>query len=349
MTNGPDGKGAPGTRGMEDGASMATDTFVERRLCVREHEVDRLERMVEIRTTEDRLSELFAAGEVRGTTHLCQGQEAVAVGIAATTTVEDHVTCTYRGHGVGLALGLSPREVVGEVMGKVTGCIGGLGGSMHLSEPSVGLLPSFAIVGAGLPVAVGAALSSSYRGDDAVAVAVFGDGATNIGAFHEALNLAAIWRLPVVFVCENNLYGEYSPIAQTTPVQDIAVRATGYDMASEIVDGQSLPDVIDAMDRAVGRARSGDGPTLLEMKTYRYSGHSRSDPAAYRPDGELEEWQERDPIALERRRLEQLGVLEGSEWDGLVARTEQAVDQAVKDARDAEEADVSRLFDLTWS
>jgi pyruvate dehydrogenase E1 component alpha subunit len=180
---------------------------------------------------------------------------------------------------------------------------------MHLSDPEVGLLPTFAIVGAGIPVAVGAALSFSTTGRDGVAVSIFGDGATNIGAFHEGLNLAAIWRLPVVFICENNLYGEYSPIATTTPVGDIAVRAASYGMASEIVDGQDVDAVQEAVGKAVARARAGDGPTLLEAKTYRYVGHSRSDKASYRPDGELEAWRRRDPIEAFAAKLAATGAL----------------------------------------
>lgn len=328
---------------------MSSETHRARRDILRTSEIGRLERMVEIRACEDRIYDLFAAGEVRGTTHLCQGQEAVHVGIASTTTVDDHVTCTYRGHGIGLALGLTPLDLIGEVLGRSVGCIEGLGGSMHLSEPSIGLLPSFAIVGAGLPVAVGAALASTYRGTDGVAIAVFGDGATNIGAFHESLNLAAIWNLPVVFVCENNLYAEYTSIAKTTPVADLAIRAASYAMPSAIVDGQSLEEVSEALEMAVDRAREGGGPTLLEMKTYRFSGHSRSDPATYRPDGELETWKERDPIQLERKRLMERGVLDEDAWQDLVKRTEAAIQEATDIARAAGEAPVSRLFDLTWT
>jgi pyruvate dehydrogenase E1 component alpha subunit len=283
-----------------------------RRALLQESRVERFRRMVEIRLIEDKIVELFGEGLIPGTTHTCQGQEAVAVGIAGAIRPSDIVTCTYRGHGVALALGVSPQAVIGEIFGRQSGCMGGLGGSMHLSEPSVGLLPTMAIVGAGIPVAVGAALTAQVAGTDAVALSVFGDGATNIGAFHEALNLAAIWRLPVVFVCENNLYGEYSRIDRTTPIRDIAVRAQSYGMRAEIVDGQSA-DIVEATIRqAADHARDGGGPTLIEAKTYRYSGHSRSDKAAYRPPGELDEWLRRDPISL----------------FGLTLIAEQAIDQA---------------------
>jgi acetoin:2,6-dichlorophenolindophenol oxidoreductase subunit alpha len=256
----------------------------QRREAVRTDAVARLERMVEIRTLEDQLQDLFLEGIVHGTTHLCQGQEAVAVGIAAATRSSDSVACTYRGHGVALALGLTPRALLGEVMGRAEGCVGGLGGSMHLVDLSVGLLPTFAIVGAGIPVAAGAALTAQVRGTDDVGLAVFGDGASNIGAFHETLNLAAIWKLPVVFVCENNRFGEYSHITRTTPVEDIALRAQGYAIPAEIVDGQDADAVSDAIGRAVDRARVGEGPQFVECKTYRYAGHSRSDTAAYRDE-----------------------------------------------------------------
>ena len=263
----------------------------------------RYARMLEIRLVEDEAMSLFFEGLISGTMHTCQGQEAVAVGVAATLRPTDTVTCTYRGHGHALALGLAPLAMLAELLGRRDGVLEGKGGSMHLSAPDVGLLPTFAIVGAGIPVSVGAAYASQVLGDDAVAAAIFGDGAANIGAFHEGLNLAAIWRLPVIFICENNLYGEYSRIDKTTPVKDIASRAAAYAMPGVIVDGQDLDAVMAAVAKAAERARSGGGPTLLEMKTYRFAGHSRGDPAKYRPAGELEEWKARDPIALYERTL----------------------------------------------
>lgn len=293
---------------------------------------DRLEqlvRMVEIRAIEERIQKLYADGEVRGSTHLCSGQEAVAVGIARATRVDDVVACTYRGHGHALALGVTPVQVLGEICGRVVGCAGGLGGSMHLVEPDVGLLPTFAIVGAGLPVACGAALAARVKKTDGVAVAVFGDGAANIGAFHESLNFAAIRALPVVFVCENNLYGEYSRINLTTPVEEIAVRAAGYGMPGVVVDGQDLDAVGAAVTTAVERARAGNGPTLLEMKTYRYSGHSRSDPATYRRAGELELWLARDPIVLFAERLTAEGTMAKGDLDRVRGAVRDSVERAV--------------------
>lgn len=282
--------------------------------------VGRYARMLEIRLVEERIQTLYNDGYIRGSTHLAIGQEAVSVGVAAATRPADTFACTYRGHAAALALGIPVEQVLAEICGRQLGCAGGVGGSMHLSGADVGLLPTFAIVGAGLPVAAGAALAAQIRGTDDVAVAMFGDGSCNIGAFHESLNLASIWKLPVVFVIENNLYGEYTSIALTTPVTDLAERASSYAMPSRIVDGQDVDAVLDATRAAVNQARSGGGPTLLEMKTYRYSGHSRSDSASYRPPGELEAWQLRDPLLISRAALlDGLAALTSAELDGIDA------------------------------
>jgi acetoin:2,6-dichlorophenolindophenol oxidoreductase subunit alpha len=255
-------------------------------------------RMVEIRLFEDKVQELFQQGAIEGTTHLCQGQEAVCVGSVAVLGPDDYMTVTYRGHGHAIARGLEIESLFAEMMGRSTGCCHGVGGSMHFTDFSRGLIGAFAIVGAGLPVAVGAAFSAKLKGEDRVALTFFGDGTTNIGTFHEALNMAAVWKAPVVFIIENNLYGEYSPVRETTPIDDLAQRARSYDIPGVVVDGQDIEAVHAAVQTAVTRARAGDGPSLLEMKTYRYRGHSRSDPAKYRVPGELEQWKERDPIEL---------------------------------------------------
>jgi acetoin:2,6-dichlorophenolindophenol oxidoreductase subunit alpha len=255
-------------------------------------------RMVEIRLFEDKVQELFQQGMIEGTTHLCQGQEAVSVGSAAALGPADYMTVTYRGHGHAIARGLEIEALFAEMMGRSTGCCHGVGGSMHFTDFSRGLIGAFAIVGAGLPVAVGAALSAKLKGEDRVALTFFGDGTTNIGTFHEALNMAAVWKAPVVFIIENNLYGEYSPVRETTPIDDLAERAKSYDIPGVVVDGQDIRAVHAAVQAAVARARAGGGPSLLEMKTYRYRGHSRTDPAKYRAPGERERWKERDPIEL---------------------------------------------------
>lgn len=327
---------------------MMTDARA-RRAAVCEERRSRLERMIEIRTVEDRLQDLFLEGIVHGTTHLCQGQEAVAVGIAAATRPTDSVACTYRGHGVALALGLPLQALLGEVMGRAAGCVGGVGGSMHLVDLSVGLLPTFAIVGAGIPVAAGAALTAQVRGTDDIGVAVFGDGAANIGAFHETLNLAAVWRLPVVFVCENNRFGEYSHITRTTPIEDLAVRAKGYAIPAEIVDGQDVDAVAEAVGGAAQRARAGNGPQFVECKTYRYAGHSRSDTAPYRDEAEYESWLARDPIELFASRLADEGEIAG-DWLA-EARTQAAeeIDAVLDVLRDAPYPPVGAMFEHIYA
>jgi pyruvate/2-oxoglutarate/acetoin dehydrogenase E1 component/TPP-dependent pyruvate/acetoin dehydrogenase alpha subunit len=305
----------------------------------------RYARMVEIRLIEDESMNLYLEGLIAGSMHTGQGQEAVAVGVAASLRPTDMVTCTYRGHGLALALGLTPLALIAEMLGREDGSLGGKGGSMHLSAPELGLLPTFAIVGAGIPVAVGAAYAAQVKRDGGVAVAAFGDGAANIGAFHEALNMAAVWRLPAIFVCENNLYGEYSRIEKTTPITDIATRAAAYGMPGEMVDGQDVDAVMAAMARAVSRARSGGGPTLLEMKTYRFAGHSRGDPAKYRPAGELEKWKERDPIALYGRVLTTSGIADAAKLAEVRAEVERSVAAAIAAAKASAMPDAETIFE----
>lgn len=317
---------------------------LERRRRLQSGRPARYEAMFEIRSFEDRVQEMFFEGTVHGTTHTCQGQEAVAVGVAAAARPDDTVTCTYRGHGVALALGMTPLSIMGEIMGRKLGAIGGVGGSMHLCDTSVGLLPTFAIVGAGIPVAAGAALTAQVRGTDRAAVAVFGDGAANIGAFHEGLNLAAIWKLPAVFVCENNQYGEYSRMELTTPIGDLADRAASYGMPGEIVDGQDVDAVAAAMETALARARAGEGPSLLEMKTYRYAGHSRADKAPYRPEGEFELWYEKDPINTYRRRLLDEGELTEERAAEMEAGVARRLAEAEAEAAAGEPAGVEDMF-----
>jgi pyruvate dehydrogenase E1 component alpha subunit len=292
-----------------------------------------LERMVEIRVLEEHTQKLFLQGLVRGTTHTCQGQEAVCVGVAGVARVTDRVLATYRSHGWALAMGLPAVSVLGEIMGRRIGCARGLGGSMHMVDRRIGLWPTSAIIGAQLPIAVGAALASQTRGDGSVTIAVFGDGAVNIGAFHEALNMAALWSLPVVFLCENNLYSEYSRVDLTTTVPDIAARADAYTMPGVIADGQEVDAVRAATEAAIDRARSGGGPTLIEVKTYRFAGHSRSDPAKYRPAGELDAWLKRDPIRLLAQKIDP-GDPDGliaalrARWEAVMAQTVEAVKAA---------------------
>jgi TPP-dependent pyruvate/acetoin dehydrogenase alpha subunit len=288
-------------------------------------------RMVEIRLFEEKVQELFMEGLVEGTTHLCQGQEAVSVGAIAALRDDDYLTITYRGHGHALARGVAMEACFAELMGRSSGCCKGVGGSMHFTDVSRGLLGAFAIIGAGLPVAVGAAMSSKLQGSDRVAITFMGDGGTNIGTFHEALNMASVWKAPVVFIVENNLYGEYSPLRSTTSVDDIAERAAANGLPGSIVDGQEIDAVHDAVGAAVERARRGEGPSLLEMKTYRFRGHSRTDPAKYRAEGELEAWLLRDPITLLRATLE----LSEADQSAMHDEIQQLVDETADRAKSA--------------
>jgi TPP-dependent pyruvate/acetoin dehydrogenase alpha subunit len=322
---------------------------LKRRRAVQQEEVARYERMVEIREFEEQINGLFASGSIRGTTHLCLGQEALAVGLAAVLRPTDIVLATYRGHGIALALGLSPESVLGEIMGKTIGCCGGVGGSMHLCDMDLGLLPTSAIVGAGIPIAAGAALAFQTQGKDSVSVAVFGDGATNIGAFHEGLNLAAIWNLPVVFVCDNNMYGEYSRINTTTPMQDLHERAESYKMPHFALDGMDIHAVQKGITEAVERARKGGGPTLIEAKTYRFAGHSRADQALYRPDGELEMWQKRDPIRVTEADMLARGVLSAEGVEKIKTDMKVTIEKVVAICQASSDPTLKSMFENIWT
>lgn len=280
--------------------------------------VDLFRIMATIREFEDQIYRNLLAGLVPGTTHLCQGQEAVSTGVVAALRGDDYLAYTYRGHGVCIARGMVPEAAFAEIYGRATGISGGLGGSMHMTDPGLGLMGSFGIVGAGLPFAVGLGCAAKLRGEGQVSVVFFGDGACNIGAFHEALNMASVWRLPILFVCENNLYGEYSRIDRTTPFEDLARRADAYAIPGRIVDGNDVLAVYDAAVEAVARARGGEGPTFLECKTYRRGGHSRTDPATYRPEAEVKAWLDRDPLKLYRERLIARGLLGETEAQRIV-------------------------------
>jgi acetoin:2,6-dichlorophenolindophenol oxidoreductase subunit alpha len=307
------------------------------------------EQMALIRRTEKAVYDLFMSGEVKGTTHLAAGQEAVAVGASAALREDDYVFATYRGHHHAIARGATPAECLAELMSKATGLCAAKGGSMHLTKADRGMLGSYAIVGSHLPIAAGAAWSARLRGTDQVAVAFFGDGATNIGAFHEALNLAAVWKLPVLFVCENNLYMEYTPIASVTSVPNPAAdRAIAYGLPAEIVDGNDVVTVHDTVRIAVDQARAGEGPTVIEAQTYRHYGHSRADPAKSRPADEVERWMQRDPLRIARERLTSLGV-EEAEIDAADGRVAQLVEAAVQEARDAPYPDPAQALTDVWA
>ena len=288
-----------------------------------------------IRESEQRAFDLFLQNLVKGTSHLSLGQEAVAAGFAAAMQPRDLSFCTYRGHAHTLARGVPIEKVLGELMQRDNGLMRGKGGSMHLTSVEHGVMGSYAIIGAHLPIACGAALRAQYKGDGDVAVCFFGDGTTNIGAFHEALNFAVVWKLPVIFVCENNLYMEYTPIGDVTAVEHPAAdRAAAYGLARIIVDGNDADEVYRAALAAYAKARAGEGPSLIECMTYRHSGHSRADPAKYRPHGELEKWKERDPLIIYRARLKQFGVADDI-IAGIDADVKRRVDEATESCKAA--------------
>jgi pyruvate dehydrogenase E1 component alpha subunit len=311
--------------------------------------LDLYERMAVIRRTEEAAHKLFLAGLVKGTTHLAAGHEAVAVGASAALRPDDYVFATYRGHHHVIARGATPEECLAELMSRATGLCRGKGGSMHLTKADAGMLGSYAIVGAHLPMAAGAAWSAMLRGTEQVAVAFFGDGATNIGAFHETLNLAAVWRLPVIFVCENNLYMEYTPIASVTATANPAAdRAAAYGLPGELIDGNDVLVVRDTMARAVTRARAGEGPTVIEARTYRHFGHSRTDPGKYRPADEVEEWLARDPLLVARAHLAEQGVSEAEIADA-DERAERVVADAVAAAKAAPDPEPGDALTDVWA
>ncbi|MFB7930096.1 thiamine pyrophosphate-dependent dehydrogenase E1 component subunit alpha [Streptomyces sp. NPDC056039] len=307
------------------------------------------ERMAVIRRTEKAAHDLFLHGLVKGTTHLAAGQEAIAVGASAALRPDDYVFATYRGHHHALARGATPEECLAELMSRATGLCRAKGGSMHLTKAATGMLGSYAIVGSHLPMAVGAAWSARLRGTEQLAVAFFGDGATNIGAFHESLNLAAVWKLPVLFVCENNLYMEYTPIADVTAVpRPAADRAPAYGIPGEVVDGNDVVAVAEAVGRLAARARAGDGPAVLEAETYRHFGHSRADPATYRPAEEVERWLKHDPLDLARGRLAELGI--GAEAVAEAdERARDVVERAIEAAKAAPPPDPREALTDVWA
>lgn len=312
-----------------------------------EDRVELYRTMVGIREFEEQVQRSYLEGLVHGTTHLCNGHEAVSAGVAKALRPDDYVSYTYRGHGHCLARGMDAEAAFAELFGREDGVCGGVGGSMHLTDIDKGLIGAFGIVGGGLPVAVGAGLSAQLAGKEQVSVCFFGDGATNIGAFHESMNIAQVWKLPVIFVCENNLYGEFTRINHTTPYEDLVIRARGYLMEAEMIDGNDVEAVYAAAARAVVRARGGGGPTFIECKTYRHRGHSRTDPAKYRAPEEVEAWLKRDPLVLYRAELTADGLLDDAAAERFTeearASSKQAADRAAQSAWPAVDQDFMAL------
>lgn len=306
--------------------------------------------MLECRTMEQRAYDLFMQNLVKGTSHLGIGQEAIAAGFGVAMRPDDYTFCTYRGHNHTLVRGVSMTAILGELMGRDCGLMRGKGGSMHLTSVEHGAMGSYAIIGAHMPIAAGAAWSAQYRGTEQASVCFFGDGTTNIGAFHEALNLAAVWSLPVVFVCENNLYMEYTPIGDVTAVENPAAdRAAAYGLESILIDGNDVDVVYATACMALERARKGEGPSLIEAQTYRHGGHSRADPGKYRPDEEVAMWKDqRDPIRIYRARLLELGIADA----GLVAiesAAEELVDRATEEARNSPPPPLEIAMTNVWA
>ncbi len=287
-------------------------------------------RMLTIRSFEEKVFELYGQNLVPGTIHLYAGEEAVAVGVCANLRQDDYITSTHRGHGHCIAKGARLDKTMAEILGRKTGYCKGKGGSMHIADFSIGMLGATAVVGAGIPIATGAGLSVKLRGTDQVVACFFGDGASNQGTFHEGVNLAAVWDLPVVFVCENNLYAMGTKQSRVMLVDNIADRAVAYGIPGAVVDGNDVLAVYEATREAVARARRGEGSTLLECKTYRLKGHSRFDPAAYRPKEEVDEWLKKDAIALFQAKLLERGVLTEAETKRILQDVRNDVEKATK-------------------
>ncbi|MDD5698428.1 MAG: thiamine pyrophosphate-dependent dehydrogenase E1 component subunit alpha [Victivallaceae bacterium] len=288
------------------------------------------EKMLLIRKFEEKLYFLFLTRVMPGSMHQCNGQEACAVGVCANLVKNDYITSTHRGHGHCLAKGADVKAVMAEMFGKKTGLCKGMGGSMHIADFSVGMLGANGIVAAGIPQAAGAAWACRYLKNDHIAVAFFGDGAANEGVFHEGLNLAAVWKLPVVFVCENNLYGLSTHYRKVTAVENIAARAAAYNMPGTIVDGMDVLAVYETAREAVARARNGGGPTLLECKTYRYMGHSRFEKPSYRTQEEVEEWKQKDPIPAFAGRLKEEFMVSKEAITAIERKVDEEIENAVK-------------------
>ncbi|MBA3894193.1 MAG: pyruvate dehydrogenase (acetyl-transferring) E1 component subunit alpha [Gemmatimonadales bacterium] len=307
---------------------------------------DWLRQMLLIRRFEEKAGEAYSLGKIGGFCHLYIGQEAVAVGSLAALGDDDYITCSYREHGHALARGISPQTVMAELFGKAAGCSKGKGGSMHLFDASLGFLGGHAIVGAHIPLATGMAFAAKYRDTSQVAVCYFGEAAVNNGAFHEALNMAALWKLPAIYICENNRYGMGTALERASAIYDISERASSYDMANEVVDGQDVLIMHAAMERAVQRARTAKIPTLLEVRTYRFMGHSMSDPihGHYRTKEEVEGQRKRDPIALWSQRLIAEGLMDEAAIKALDKEIIREVEEAYQFAEEAPDPEPEELY-----
>jgi pyruvate dehydrogenase E1 component alpha subunit len=291
--------------------------------------------MLQIRLFEEKVFDLYAQNLVPGTIHLYLGEEAIAVGVCSTLRKNDYITSTHRGHGHCIAKGANLKRTMAEILGKKTGYCKGKGGSMHIADFTIGMLGATAVVGAGLPIAVGAGLSIKLRKTDQVVACFFGEGASNQGTFHESINIAGTWHLPVIFVCENNLYAMGTRQSTVMAIENVADRATAYGIPGIVADGNDVLAVYETTQKAVERARNGEGPTLIECKTYRHKGHSRVDPAKYRPKEEVEEWLAKDPIKRFKEKLLQTNTLTESEIQQIEKEATTEIEEAVKFAKES--------------
>lgn len=305
--------------------------------------------MVLIRRLEERAAQLYQQSKIGGFLHLYIGQEAVSTGLISVRQPQDRVITAYRDHGVAINCGLSAREVMAELLGKVTGCSKGMGGSMHMADVNKNFWGGHAIVGAHLPIAVGMALGDRYQKNDAVTICMFGEGATNIGYFHEALNLSKVWNLPVLWVCENNRYGMGTAIERASAVSEVRQKAEGYAIPSQRIDGMNLLEVREASAKALKHVRSGKGPYLLEMVTYRFRGHSMGDPERYRTPEEVQKWQENDPIGIYHQYLVTEKVTTAEELAAIEEKVEEDVEDAVRFAEESAEPSPEMMESMIYA
>jgi len=306
--------------------------------------LDLYHQMVVIRILEEKAAELYQQGKIGGFLHLYIGQEAVSTGLISARKPQDRVITAYRDHGVAINCGLSANEVLAELLGKATGCSGGMGGSMHMADVDKNFWGGHAIVGAHLPLAAGLALGDQYQGNDGVTICMFGDGATNIGYFHEALNLSKVWKLPVLWVCENNQYGMGTAVERASAVSEIRQKAVGYGMKNDAVDGMDIMKVREKSLEMINEIREGGGPQFLEINTYRFRGHSMGDPERYREQEEVGQWKASDPIGIYRKYLIENNIAGETEIDEQEKDAEQVVLEAVQFAESSPEPSPEELF-----
>jgi pyruvate dehydrogenase E1 component subunit alpha len=310
--------------------------------------LDLFYQMVLIRRMEEEAAQLYQQGKIGGFLHLYIGQEAVSTGLISARKPQDHVITAYRDHGVALNTGITAKQVMAELLGKSSGISRGRGGSMHMASTEKNFWGGHAVVGAHLPIASGLALSDKYRGTDGVTICMFGDGATNIGFFHEAVNLSKVWELPVLWVCENNQYGMGTAVARASAVPEIRQKAEGYGIPNSRIDGMNVLTVRQAAQEAIEKVRQGNGPYFLEIVTYRFRGHSMGDPERYREPEEIKKWQENDPIGIFHRYLTENNIVSAEELDEVEHKVEEEIQEAIQFAENSPEPALDELFDNVY-